>query len=60
VDEDSYWKGIMNGFKVKLKRFCAEMRKLQSVNDNVRALTKCDGHLTTTDEEAACALVEYF
>ena len=36
------------------------MRKLQSIKDNVRALMKDDSHLTTSDEEAASTLAEYF
>ena len=60
ADEDSYTKRILNGFKGKPKRFYGHMRKLQTVKDNVRALMKGDGHLTTTDEEAASTLAEYF
>jgi len=59
-DEDQNRKRILQGFKGKPKKFYGYMRSLQTVKDNVLALTNDTGQLTETDQEAADLLANYF
>lgn len=59
-DEDQERKKILKNFRGKPKSFYGYMRNLQTVKDNVTVLMKDDGEMTTTDQEAADILGEYF
>ena len=52
-EEDQNRKKILAGFQHNPKRFFGYMRSKQTVKDNVTALKKDDGELTTTDQETA-------
>jgi len=60
ADEDAYRKRLLKDFKGNPRRFYRHMRKLQTVKDNVTALKTRSGQLTTSDQEAADTLGEYF
>ena len=51
---------LLRGFKRNPRRFYRHMRKLQTVKENVTALTTKFGNTTSTDQEAADTLGEYF
>jgi len=59
-EEDSKRKRILQGFKGNPKRFYGYMRNVQTVKDNVTSLKKVNGDMTTTDEETANLLSDYF
>jgi len=59
-DEEEYNSRILMGFKGKPKRFYGHMRWLQTVKDNVSALKRPSGELTTTDQQVADVLGNIF
>ena len=60
MEEDEKRKQILAGFKNNPKKFYGYMRSKQTVKDNVTALRKDDGELTTTDQETVDLLSAYF
>jgi len=60
ADEDAYRKRLLKDIKGNPRRFYRHMKKLQLVKDNVTALKTRSGELTTSDQEAADTLGEYF
>jgi len=59
-EEDRNRKQILSGFKNNQKKFFGYMRSKQTVKDNLTALRKANGELTTTDLETAELLSAYF
>jgi hypothetical protein len=59
-DEDRERKRILQNFRGKPKSFYGYMRTLQTVKSNVTILRQDNGELTTTDQEAADILANYF
>lgn len=59
-EEDYQRKRILQGFKGNQKRFYGYMRNMQSVKDNVTSLKKDNGEMTTSDQETANLLSDYF
>ena len=59
-DEDMDRKQILHNFKGKPKSFYGYMRGMQTVKENVTVLKKDDGEMTSTDQEAADLLGQYF
>ena len=51
---------ILWGFKGKPKRFYGHMRRLQTVKDGVSALKRPSGEFTTTDQQVADVLGNFF
>ena len=60
ADEEEYNSRILWGFKGKPKRFYGHMRRLQTVKDGVSALKRSSGELTTTDQQVADVLGNFF
>ena len=59
-EEDHNRKQLLSGFKHNQKKFYGYMRSKQSVKDNLTALRKPNGELTSTDQETADLLSAYF
>jgi len=59
-EEECTRKRILQGFKGNPKRFYGYMRNKQSVKDNVTSLKKENGEMTTSDQETANLLSDYF
>ena len=59
-DEEEYNSRILMDFKGKPKRFYGHMRRLQTVKDNVSAVKRPSGELTTTDQQVADVLGNFF
>jgi len=59
-DEDNHRKMMLQSFKGKLKCFCGYMRSLQTVKENVTALKKDNGELTSSDQETVEVVGQYF
>ena len=59
-DEDNHRKMMLQSFKGKPKCFYGYMRSLQTVKENVTALKKDNGELTSSDQETVEVLGQYF
>ena len=60
ADKDRHMSRTLQSFKGKPKKFCAHMRRLQTVKDRVMQLKKQDGSLTKIDKETAEELCRTF